>query len=308
MIIRRLASLAGAAVVVLLSAPAAPVFAHGATTDPISRTAACAGGGSQLDSAACRAARSANGVAFGSFDDVRVPNVNGDDRQFVPDGQLCSGGLPQFHGLDLPRDDFPATTVTAGEKLTIKYRTTIVHRGTFRIYLTKSSYQATKALGWADLGSKPLAAVTNPSVSDGAFVMSAQLPRYHAGRQLLYIVWQTSNTPDTYYSCSDLVFAPVASPAPPSSAPVVHKPSPEPTPATTSADPVSSSAAAEAEQTDSPTDSPTGEPSAQALTPVGNQSRVTLGHQIIVAALVIAAAGTGWAVIGWLRRKRPEIR
>ena len=36
--------------------------------------------------------------------------------------------------------------------------------------------------------------------------MSGKLPPDRSGRHVLYMVWQTTSTPDTYYSCSDLVF------------------------------------------------------------------------------------------------------
>src|SRR5262245_49544984 len=107
--IRRLAVAVAAAGVSALVLPAMPASAHGAPTTPISRTAACAaGGGTATGTAACKAARAANGGPFGTFDNLRVPNVNGNDKKLVPDGKLCSGGLDNFKGLDLARDDFPS--------------------------------------------------------------------------------------------------------------------------------------------------------------------------------------------------------
>ena len=126
MIVRRLAAVLGAVIVIGL-APGAPALAHGAPTSPVSRTSACAGGGSDTGAAACKAALKANGGAFGSFDNIRVPGVNGNDRKFVPDGTLCGGGLASFKGLNIARDDFPATKVTGGKTLSIKYRATIAH-------------------------------------------------------------------------------------------------------------------------------------------------------------------------------------
>jgi len=48
-------------------------------------------------SAACKAATAASGggSAFTDWDNLRVPNVNGRDRQLIPDGKLCSGGSPR---------------------------------------------------------------------------------------------------------------------------------------------------------------------------------------------------------------------
>src|SRR5690348_7327552 len=146
---------------------ALPAMAHGAPTSPISRTAACAaGGGTATGKAACKAARAANGGPFGTFDNLRVPNVNGNDRKFVPDGKLCSGGLADFKGLDLARDDFPATSVSAGKSLPIKYRATLPHEGSFRIYLTKQGFDPKQRLTWEELGSKPLAEIKDPPLRD----------------------------------------------------------------------------------------------------------------------------------------------
>jgi predicted carbohydrate-binding protein with CBM5 and CBM33 domain len=315
MTVRRLAALAGAAALAGLAAPAPPAFAHGATTTPVSRTAACAAGGSDRSGAACKAARAANGGDFGSFDNLRLPDVNGDDRSAVPDGKLCSGGLPAFKGLDIARDDFPATTVTGGSTLKIKYRTTIPHQGSFRIYLTKPGYDPAEKLTWNDLGSKPLADVTDPPVVDGAFVMSAELPTGRTGRHLLYIVWQTSNTPDTYYSCSDVVFKSTGATAAPSvsatpRATATAKPSStRPKIKKATARPAAaapSSAVAAAATTTATTEPPA--PQSQSFTRVGDESRVTLGHQIVVAALVVAFGVTAWAGISRLRRKRFEKR
>ncbi|HEX5202595.1 MAG TPA: lytic polysaccharide monooxygenase [Actinoplanes sp.] len=304
--IRRLAAAAAVAGTLPLLT-AAPAFAHGATTTPISRTAACAaGGGTATGTAACKAARAANGGPFGTFDNLRVPNVNGNDKKLVPDGKLCSGGLPAFKGLDLARDDFPSTSVTGGRSLAIKYRSTQPHAGSFRIYLTKQGFDPAAKLTWGDLTSKPLAEVKDPPLRDGAYRMSVKLPSDRTGRHILYIVWQTSSTPDTYYSCSDLVFRKVSGQA--SAAPVATKKKPAASkPASPSP---SASPAATAEPAAPPAAVETTEPpaTAQAITPVGDQSQVTLGHGIIAGALVVGASFLAYALIGGFLRKRRENR
>lgn len=94
---------------------AGPAQAHGAPTYPVSRVYACSPqGGSQANSAACKAAIAANGAPFTYWDNLRVPDVNGRDRQVIPDGKLCSGGLPDYKGLDLARTDWPSTRLTPG--------------------------------------------------------------------------------------------------------------------------------------------------------------------------------------------------
>ena len=121
---RTLSTLVGIAAT-LAVAPVPPAQAHGAPTSPISRAAACAGDGTRTALPVCRAAQVANDGAFGGFDNVRVPDVAGRDRQVIPDGQLCSAGLAQYRGLDLARTDWPTTRLTAGGTLRLRYRATI---------------------------------------------------------------------------------------------------------------------------------------------------------------------------------------
>jgi predicted carbohydrate-binding protein with CBM5 and CBM33 domain len=185
---------------------AAPAAAHGAPTDPVSRVYGCSPDGDETGTAACRAAVTANGSPFTAWDNLRVANVNGRDRQTIPDGKLCSGGLPAYRGLDLARGDWPSTRMTPGATLNMRYVSTIPHTGTFRLYLTKPGYDPAKPLSWSDLPEKPFAEVKDPALTDGAYRIRATLPSDRTGRHVLYTIWQNSSTSDTYYSCSDVVF------------------------------------------------------------------------------------------------------
>ncbi|MGW4438295.1 lytic polysaccharide monooxygenase [Streptomyces sp. NPDC004596] len=199
---------AAAAPLLLLPWVAGSAQAHGAPTDPVSRVYACSPeGGAANRSAACGAAVAANGGPFTAWDDLRVAGVAGRDRQVIPDGRLCSGNLPAYRGLDLARPDWPATRLAPGGRLTMTYASTIAHTGTFRLYLTRPGYDPLKPLTWSDLPSRPFAEVKDPPLSNGAYHLRATLPKDRTGRQVLYTVWQNSSTPDTYYSCSDVVFA-----------------------------------------------------------------------------------------------------
>jgi chitin-binding protein len=209
------------------------VSAHGAPA-AISRAAVCASAGAAAGSAACVAARAvagravagrsvASGGGNGDWDNVRVADVAGRDRTVIPDGRLCSGNLAAFRGLDLARSDWPATTLTAGATLTFSYRATIPHRGTFRIYLTRQGYRPTTPLRWADLDPKPLLTQQDPPLRNGSYQLTGTLPADRTGRHLIFTIWQTSNTPDTYYSCSDVVFGAASRSASP-----VPSPSQEP--------------------------------------------------------------------------------
>lgn len=193
---------AGATLLSLTVAGGGPAAAHGALSNPISRAAACGPeGGAKAESAACRAAR-----VRGAWDNLRLAGVRGRDRRRIPDGRLCSAGLPAYRGLDLPRADWPATRLTAGARFTFRYRGTIPHKGTFRLYVTRPGYDPRRPLRWADLEAKPFLTVTDPEFRDGSYVFRGRLPKGRTGRHLIYTIWQNSDTPDTYYSCSDVIF------------------------------------------------------------------------------------------------------
>ncbi|WP_433435572.1 lytic polysaccharide monooxygenase auxiliary activity family 9 protein [Nonomuraea sp. CA-141351] len=212
---RRQITSVGIGLLLSLALVAAPAGAHGALQRPLSRAAAC-GADSPLKArpAACRAAVAASGEAMpASWDNLRVANVAGRDREVIPDGKLCSGGIPEFKGLDLARADWPATTLKAGARFTFRYRGTIPHRGTFRLYVTKDGYDPAKPLKWSDLERKPFLQATDPKLTDGSYVIKGRLPSGRTGRHLIYTIWQNSDTPDTYYSCSDVIFRSAAAAA-----------------------------------------------------------------------------------------------
>ncbi|MBT2388543.1 lytic polysaccharide monooxygenase [Streptomyces sp. ISL-1] len=291
------AALAGVVPLLLTAVTAGTAQAHGAPTDPVSRVAACGPEGAQRASAACRAAVAANGgSAFDQWDNLRVADVRGRDREVVPDGRLCSAGLEAYRGLDIARADWPATTLKAGARFTLAYRTTIPHEGTFDLYLTKEGYDPAAPLRWADLSAKPFATATDPEVAGGAYRISGRLPAGLTGRHVLYTVWRNSSTPDTYYSCSDVVLAgdkerggePVAEQ--PGSEPSAEPPS-DPVTAPTSqpaSDPAVEPATSQppAAPGSAPADEPAGQPAAASADGAGGHTAVLLGGAAAVLALL----------------------
>jgi predicted carbohydrate-binding protein with CBM5 and CBM33 domain len=276
-VVRTAAALvAGGCAVAAGLAPALPAFAHGAPVQPISRTAACAGGGSHL----------------------RVPNVDGKDRQVIPDGKLCSGNLPAFKGLDLARTDWPSTTLTAGGTVNVVYKAPIPHDGSFRIYLTKQGYDPAKPLKWSDLSTKPIF-TADPKISNGAYHMSGKLPSDRSGRHILYTIWQTTSTPDTYYSCSDLVIKAAAGTA---AAPKTKK-SVAPT---HSAKPLASLpvVAAPPVKTAEPSASTVPDTRTTLLSAAGDDDQIALGRQIMTAGLIVLAGVTAGFAFLRVRRMR----
>ncbi|MFF0385891.1 lytic polysaccharide monooxygenase [Streptomyces sp. NPDC004286] len=208
---------------------AAPASAHGSMGDPVSRVAQCfAEGPESPRSAACQAAVAAGGTqALYDWNGIRIGDAGGRHQQLIPDGKLCSAGNDEFKGLDLARADWPATAVHSGA-YTFKYRVTAPHKGTFEVYATKPGHDPAKPLAWSDLDlAHPVATSTDPVAADGFYTFSGTLPD-RTGRQLLYAVWQRSDSPEAFYSCSDVDFGGAAAakadtvkaaPAPTSAAP-----------------------------------------------------------------------------------------
>ncbi|GAA2591980.1 carbohydrate-binding protein CbpC [Streptomyces roseoviolaceus] len=210
----------------LTALTATPAAAHGSMGDPVSRVSQCyAEGPESPKSAACKAAVAAGGTqALYDWNGIRIGDAGGRHRRLIPDGKLCSANNAQFKGLDLARADWPATGVRSGSH-TFKYRVTAPHKGTFKVYLTKSGYDPAKPLAWSDLDLKnPVATSTDPAATGGFYTFSGTLPE-RSGRHLLYAVWQRSDSPEAFYSCSDVTFgggdsaAGGTAPAPTASAP-----------------------------------------------------------------------------------------
>src|SRR5699024_4230518 len=48
--------------------------------------------------------------------------------------------------------------------------------------------------------------VDDPTVEDGSYVLDGTLPDGKDGRHLIYAIWQRTDSPEAFYSCSDVVF------------------------------------------------------------------------------------------------------
>ena len=203
--------------------PPRPVQAHGSLESPASRTYACYLEDPQNPTTpACEAAIAAGGTQP-LYDWFGVLNSNAAGRTvgYIPDGQLCSGANPKYAAYDVPRADWPATNLNPGAQFTFTYGAWVPHPGYFRFYVTNSTYDPTKPLTWANMESTPFLTVNpEPAVANGVYTMTGQLPSNVTGRQIIYVVWTRSDSNETFYSCSDVVFGvggvfPTPTPIPP---------------------------------------------------------------------------------------------
>ncbi|WP_309114786.1 lytic polysaccharide monooxygenase [Saccharothrix sp.] len=213
------AALAAAGLLVAVLVNATTASAHGAMMKPGSRTFLCWQDGLTPQgnivpvNPACDAAVKAGGTnALYNWFGVLRSDGAGRMAGFIPDGKLCSGNNPTFAGFDIARDDYPVTHLTAGANFNFTYNMWAHHPGTFRLYITKDSWSPTRPLAWSDLESTPFLSVTDPprsgsvGTAEGHYYWSGRLPSGKSGRHIVYSVWQRSDSTETFYNCSDVVF------------------------------------------------------------------------------------------------------
>ncbi|GAA2876758.1 lytic polysaccharide monooxygenase [Streptosporangium fragile] len=193
--------------------------AHGAMMVPGSRTFFCWQDGLSPQgnivpiNPACSAAvaRSGANSLYNWFGVLRSDGA-GRTRGFIPDGQACSGGNPGYSGFDLPHADWPVTHLTAGASIQFKYNKWAAHPGWFYLYITKDGWNPNQALTWDDLESEPFhtadhpPSVGSPGTNDAHYYWNATLPSGKSGRHIIYSVWKRSDSNETFYNCSDVVF------------------------------------------------------------------------------------------------------
>jgi len=211
---KRIALLAVAAAVgAVLVQTGGTAVAHGSMVWPGSRTYLCyedgragsGGGDIQPTNPACVAAVAQGGKQplwdwFGNL----ISNAAGRHREIVPDGSLC-GPTTKYAAYNLTRADWPTTQVQANSSVTFRYNAWAPHPGTWEQYVTKDGFDVTKPLKWSDLESVPFDKVTNPPLANGEYAWQARLPN-KSGRHIIYSLWQRSDSPEAFYSCSDVVF------------------------------------------------------------------------------------------------------
>jgi len=218
--------LAGVAGAVLASgaavfAVAQSAQAHGTMLIPGSRTWLCyqdalAQNGQLVpNNPACAAAIAQSGTtSLYNWFAVLRSDGNGRGQGFIPDGKLCSGNavVYDFSGYDLGRSDWPKTHLTSGASIDFHYNKWAAHPGWFYTYVTKDGWNENAPLTWSALENTPFSSADHPpSVGDPGtntsyYYWNAKLPANKTGHHILYTIWQRSDSQETFYSCSDVVF------------------------------------------------------------------------------------------------------
>ena len=211
LVIKRISSMGIFILTALILGLPSEIFAHGSMESPLSRVYNCRQENPENPkSAACQAAVETGGVqALYDWNSVRQGNANGQHRALVPDGQLCSGGSPTFQGLDLARSDWVATPIMPDDagNFEFVYHATAPHATqSMEFYITKDGYDPTKPLAWNDLEEQPFCTVTSVTLQNQRYHMNCPLPQNKSGKHVIYHIWQRSDSPEAFYSCSDVTF------------------------------------------------------------------------------------------------------
>lgn len=178
--------------------------AHGSVSVPASRAYSCRF--EQPDNERCAAAWSANSQALYDWMEVNQPQAAGNHEALIPDGELCSAGRDKYAAFDTP-GNWPLTALSPNSsgQHEIVYTNTAPHATSYyRIYVTAEGFDArTTAPAWSDM---------ELVYDSGALAASAEnrftvtLPE-RTVPAILYVVWQRSDSPEAFYSCSDVTIA-----------------------------------------------------------------------------------------------------
>ena len=199
------ATLGGLSLAFTAMAPQA-ALAHGDMKAPAGRAYTCYLEGAETpQSEGCKGVVAENGGApIYDWMSNRIGDANGRHRELIPDGKLCSANNPQYSGFDKPAE-WPTTRLGTGE-LSLEFKATAKHKGYFDVYITKNGWDPSKPLAWGDLETEPVAHVEDPPQTDEGYTLAGRIPEDKTGKHVLYTIWQRTDSPEAFYSCSDVVF------------------------------------------------------------------------------------------------------
>ena len=187
----------------VLSTPVA--FSHGTVTYPPSRIWTCYQENPENpDSPPCIAAVASHGTQpLYDWNEINQAEANGNHLAFVPDGNLASGGRPdKYGGMDQVRSDWVATSVSPGP-FTVTWTNSAPHATAYyRVYITKEDWTPDHPLTWDNL---TLLVETAPSPAASKVDIPVTLPS-RTGKHVIYSIWQRSDSPEAFYSASDVDF------------------------------------------------------------------------------------------------------
>ena len=181
--------------------------------------------GSGIPQSDCRAAYKAGGQSaypFTQWNQVSANPANqgaslADLKRAIPDGLLCAGGDRQKAGLDLPAANWRKTVLSpVNGHIQLTWENTMAHTPShMRVYISKASYDPSKALRWEDLDliyDAPTPALIPadgtahlPGDVQSFYKLDVTLPAGRTGDAVLYSYWQREDSGNEgFFGCSDV--------------------------------------------------------------------------------------------------------
>lgn len=204
---RKIVATVGATAALALGASllaGAPAQAHGSMGDPVSRVYNCFLEGPETpQSQACIDLIEENGTQpLYDWHEVNQANAAGNHQDIIPDGQLCSAGRDKYSALDNVGTDWIATQMESGNH-TFEYAAPAPHVGYFELFITNEGWNPDNPLNWDDL--EKFAHITDPQLSGTSYWFDGVIPE-REGRHVIYSIWQRTDSPEAFYTCSDVIF------------------------------------------------------------------------------------------------------
>lgn len=180
-------------------------FAHGDMQTPAGRAYTCfLEGAESPDSEGCKEVVAENGAApIYDWMSNRIGDASGRHQELIPDGKLCSANNPTYSGFDSPATAWPTTQLQTGD-VNLEFKATAKHKGGFQVFITKDGWDPSKPLAWGDL--EEVANVDSPPETAEGYSIAVKIPENKTGQHMLYTIWQRTDSPEAFYSCSDVVF------------------------------------------------------------------------------------------------------
>lgn len=192
--------------------PALSALAHGSAVAPLSRVYNGFLSDPQHPTSPAVAAAIAVGGTQPFYDWNEVVNfapgtpefqMNVPYDQRIPNGKIASGGNAKYAGLDLVRDDWPATPIESGPFELRFYVTTPHDPSVFHAWITTNDWNPLQPLNWSQLQPLTLGPVSRVG---SEYRMNTLLPA-RTGKHCIYIIWQRLDpVGEGFYSLSDVDF------------------------------------------------------------------------------------------------------
>ncbi|MDG2184039.1 MAG: lytic polysaccharide monooxygenase [Mariniblastus sp.] len=143
-----------------------------------------------------------------------------DYSPWVPDGRIASGGrydsaeygIYTYGGLDQVSNQWPTTSLTAGETITLDFLATAPHEpSVWDVWMTTPDWDANTALNWNQM---EFLGRPSPVLQGNHFTWDFTVPTDRSGHQVLWIAWQRDDpVGEVFFSTSDLMITAVPEPS-----------------------------------------------------------------------------------------------